>query len=45
MVAREREMVRCHLVGSLQNCAPALELAGLLVLSRGLLRSVRRYFH
>lgn len=45
MVVRERELVRCDLVGSLQNRALALELAGLLVLSLGFLRTVRRYFY
>lgn len=39
---RERAMVTCHLAG--QKRALALELAGVLKLSRGFLRSDRRYW-
>lgn len=40
MVVRERAVVPCHLAG--QKRALALELAGVLKLSRGFLRSDRR---
>lgn len=42
MVVREREVVICHLVVSVQNCALALESVGLRALSCGFLRSVCR---
>jgi hypothetical protein len=42
MVVREWAMVTCHLDGLLQERALALEPAGVLKLSRGFLRSVRR---
>ena len=47
MVVRERvrEVVICHLVVSVQNCALALESVGLRALSCGFLRSVCRYSH